>query len=475
MQLTVSAAPHLSNIYLHGIIPRIENPKSMGRTDMTGTFHRYNVDKAIGLSIGFLIGVIPVAEYNIPVLIILLSVIFGIKHIDRQSAKAAFPIILYCVSMIGLMTYHPGWLEYDHTLATILATIALAAVPMVAMFKIYVGSVERIETAALVGLLTIFTIMAYQYLILNGCRVKAFSVNPLGPPITFLPFAIYVISVRAFARRFNLLDGLVLVSLFIALGAFAGARASFYSVTLLSIILATFLFFNMKIRQGLFVCTCLGLGIWGAFSLDKCGDFNRMSNHFQMLKIYIPVEKATPEMAAEEKVSQMASQIPTPTATSSTKQLSPDTQPNVTLEKTPEVSKFIDRVNKAQAIEGSSGYRSQKWRNAIDHLLQRNQLNEILFGSGRLVESSLSMQFPDVHNQYLSWLVSTGVVGFLVAFLMFTPALRQLFINPAIFIFLSGCAIGYITDSSMFRKDTTAQFLIMLLFVQSLLGQRRRS
>ena len=442
---------------------------------MIGTFRNFSLDKPLGLSIGFLVGVMPVAEYNVPVLIVLMSVVFGIKHVDRQAVKAAFPIILYCISMIGFMTYHPGWLEHDHTLATILATIALAAVPMVAMFKIYVGSVERIETAALVGLLTIFTIMAYQYLILNGCRVKAFSVNPLGPPITFLPFAMYVISVRAFARRFNLLDGLVLVSLFTALGAFAGARASFYSVTMLSIFLATFLFFNMKIRQGLFVFACLGLGIWGAFSIDKCGDFKRMSKHFQMLKIYMPIIKTATEMAAEEKTSQVANQIATLRATSSTKQLSTNTQPNVTLEKTPKVAKFIDRVNEAQAIEESSGYRSQKWRNAIDHLLQRNQLNEILFGSGRLVESSLSMQFPDVHNQYLSWLVSTGVVGFLVAFLMFTPALRQLFINPAIFIFLSGCAIGYITDSSMFRKDTTAQFLIMLLFVQSLLGQRRRS
>ena len=442
---------------------------------MIGTFRSFSLDKAIGLSIGFLIGVIPVAEYNVPVLITLMSIVLGIKHVDRQAIKAAFPIILYCVSMIGFMAYHPGWLGYDHTLATILATIALAAVPMVAMFKIYVGSVERIETAALVGLLTIFTIMAYQYLILNGCRVKAFSVNPLGPPITFLPFAMYVISVRAFTKRFNYLDGLVLFSLFIALGAFAGARSSFYSVTLLSTILATFLFFNMKIRQGLFVFACLGLGIWGAFSIDKCGDFNRMSNHFQMLKIYMPVVKMAPEMAAEEKTSQMASQIPTPTETSSTKQQSTNTQPNVTFEKTPEVSKFIDRVDEAQTVEHSSGARSQKWRNAIDHLLQRNQLGEILFGSGRLVESSLSMQYPDVHNQYLSWLVSTGVIGFLVAFLMFTPALRQLFINPAVFIFLSACAIGYITDSSMYRKDTTAQFLIMLLFVQSLLGQRRRS
>ena len=97
---------------------------------MIGTFRSFSLDKAIGLSIGLLIGVIPVAEYNVPVLITLMSIVFGIKHVDRQAIKAAFPIILYCVSMIGFMAYHPGWLEYDHTLATILATIALAAIPI---------------------------------------------------------------------------------------------------------------------------------------------------------------------------------------------------------------------------------------------------------------------------------------------------------------------------------------------------------
>ena len=103
---------------------------------MIGTFRSFSVDKAIGLSIGFLVGVIPVAEYNVPVLITLMSVVFGIKHVDRQAVKAAFPVILYCASMIGFMIYHPGGWEYDDKLVKVMATIAIAAVPMVAMFKI---------------------------------------------------------------------------------------------------------------------------------------------------------------------------------------------------------------------------------------------------------------------------------------------------------------------------------------------------
>ena len=442
---------------------------------MIGTFRSFSLDKPLGLSIGFLVGVMPVAEYNVPVLIVLMSVVFGIKHVDRQAVKAAFPIILYCVSMIGFMTYHPDWLESDQTLAKILATIALAAVPMVAMFKIYVGSVERIDTAALVGVLTICIVMAYQYIVLDYCRVKAFSVNPLGPPITFLPFGMYIISVRAFALRFNYLDGLVLVLLFITLGTFAGARASFYSVILLSAILTTFLIASSKIRTGLFICACAVLGILGAYSLDKekCSNFDRISKHFQMLKIFVSTEPAmptTPEVQLPRNAEILSNQN-----SPSADPISEGAQLDIISERPPEGASLINKLKTAQAIEHNTGVRSQKWLNAITHLLQRDQLSEILFGSGRLIERSLSMKYPDVHNQYLSWLVSTGVIGFLIAFWMFTPALRQISVNPAVFIFLSACAIGYVTDSSMYRKDTTAQFLIMLLFVQSLLGQRRRS
>ena len=107
---------------------------------MNSTYQGLRLEKAIGLSIGFLIGVIPVAEYNVPVLITLMSVVFGIKHVDRQAIKAAIPVILYCVSMIGLMVYHPGGWEYDDKLAEVMATIAIAAIPMVAMFRTDVGA-----------------------------------------------------------------------------------------------------------------------------------------------------------------------------------------------------------------------------------------------------------------------------------------------------------------------------------------------
>ena len=196
---------HTSIIRMRTILFRGSETKVWGRREMIGASQSFSLEKAIGLSIGFLVGVIPVAEYNVPVLITLMSVVFGIKHVDRQAITAAFPVILYCASMIGFMIYHPGGWEYDDKLVKVMATIAIAAVPMAAMFRTYVGSLERVEVSILLGIMTICVVFAYQYFIEGGCRVSAFSVGALGPPVTVLPLSMYLVTKRCLENRFSVL------------------------------------------------------------------------------------------------------------------------------------------------------------------------------------------------------------------------------------------------------------------------------
>ena len=272
---------------------------------MIGTFRSFSFDKAIGLSIGFLVGVMPVAEYNVPVLIILMSVVFGIKHVDRQAITAAFPVILYCASMIGFMIYHPGGWEYDDKLVKVMATIAIAAVPMVAMFRTYVGSLERVEVSILLGIITICVVFAYQYFIEGRCRVSAFSVGPLGPPITLLPLSMYLVTKRCLENRFSVLDGLVICLLFISLGAFLGARMHFYSLTLLYSVLVVILTVKNKLRLSVTISLCAVVGIYGAYNFDKCGDFKRMENHLKIFNILFP----QPSQAVESQAHTAGVQI----------------------------------------------------------------------------------------------------------------------------------------------------------------------
>ena len=189
--------------------------------------------------------------------------------------------------MIGFMIYHPGGWEYDDKLVNVMATISIAAFPMVAMLRTYVGSLERVEVSILLGVVTICFVFAYQYFIEGGCRVSAFSVCPLGPSITLLPLSVYLITERCFENRFSVLDGFVLCLLFISLSAFLGARMHFYSMTLLCANLIVVLTLKHKLRFAVTISLFTVVGIYGAYNFDKCGDFKRMENHLKIFNILL--------------------------------------------------------------------------------------------------------------------------------------------------------------------------------------------
>ena len=442
---------------------------------MIGTFRGFSLDKAIGLSIGFLIGVMPVAEYNVPVLITLMSFVFGIKHVDRQAVNVAFPVILYCVSMIGFMIYHPGGWEYDDKLVKVMATIAIAAIPLVAMFRTYVGSLERVEESILLGVITVCAVFAYQYFIEGRCRVSAFSVGPLGPPITLLPLSMYLITKRSLENRFSVLDGLVISLLFISLGAFLGARMHFYSQILLCIILVVILTFKNKLRLSVTISLCAVVGIYGAYNFDKCGDFKRMENHFKIFNILLLQPRQSVESQANTAGVQFANNLitmqeittdATPasyTFTSSVVDV-PITRNKSTIQQVKQDS-ISNRLAQAEQVESSSGQRMQIWRRSLTHIFELETFKRFLFGSGRITERDLSSPQPHAHNQFLSWVISTGLVGLAAALIMFAPLIFRQFTDFPVFMFMSACFLCFVTDSPLWIRDTTSQFLIMLLFV----------
>ena len=442
---------------------------------MIGASLSFSLDKAIGLSIGFLVGVIPVAEYNVPVLITLISVVFGIKHVDRQAITAAFPVILYCASMIGFMIYHPGGWEYDDKLVKVMATIAIAAVPMVAMFRAYVGSLERVEVSILLGIITICVVFAYQYFIEGGCRVSAFSVGPLGPPITLIPLSMYLVTKRCIENRFTVLDGLVLCLLFISLSAFLGARMHFYSMTVLCIILLVFLLLKLRLRLAVTIGLCAILGTYAGFAVDKCAQFKRMENHLKIFEILLPKPSEPIKSQTQMDSVQIASnsfllQDIRTDATPAWYLFVPTLSDTLSAPKQSKILQVTqnsvrDRLAQAEQVESSSALRMQIWRRSLTHIFELETFKRFLFGSGRITERNLSSPQPHAHNQFLSWIIFAGLTGLAAALVMFAPLIYRMFNDFPVFMFVSACFLCFITDSPLWIRDTTSQFLIMLLFV----------
>ena len=126
-----------------------------------------------------------------------------------------------------------------------------------------------------------------------------------------------------------------------------------------------------------------------------------------------------------------------------------------------------NRLGQAETLGSSSAHRIQIWGRSLTHIFELETPKRFLFGSGRITERDLSAPQPHAHNQFLSWLISTGLVGVAIALFMFATLILRLFTDFPVFIFMSACFLCFITNSPLWIRDTTSQFLIMLLFVQT--------
>jgi hypothetical protein len=247
----------------------------------------------------------------------------------------------------------------------------------------------------------------------------------------------------------------------------------------LCIILVVILTVKHKLRLAITISLCAVVGIYGAYNFDKCGDFKRMENHFKIFNILLPRPSQAVESQAHAVGVKIANNLITmQDITSDSMPASYTLTPSmVEVTKTSSKSKILqtkqdnmqNRLFQAEQVETSSGVRMQIWRRSLTHIFELETFKRFLFGSGRIAERDLSNPQPHAHNQFLSWMISAGFVGFTVALIMFTPVIFRLFTDFPVFIFMSACFLCFITDSPLWVRDTTSQFLIMLLFVLTLL------
>ena len=217
------------------------------------------------------------------------------------------------------------------------------------------------------------------------------------------------------------------------------------------------------------------MGIYGAYNFDKCGDFKRIENHFKIFKKLLP----HPNLAVERQAYTVSVQIAnnlntiqdiTTDAMSASHTFTPNVIDSLTNRSTSKIQKVkqYDMRNKlaeAKLVDKSSTRRMQVWRRSLTHIFELKTFKHFVFGSGRITEHNLSYPLRHAHNQFLSWVISTGLVGFAIALIMFAPLIFRLFTDFPVFIFMSACFLCFITDSPLWIRDTTSQFLIMLLFV----------
>ena len=96
-----------------------------------------------------------------------------------------------------------------------------------------------------------------------------------------------------------------------------------------------------------------------------------------------------------------------------------------------------------------------------------------VYGNGALAEGEIvnkgateNFSYTHTHNQYLSWLIASGVLGLCSGLLLAGQLWRHIFSDLPTFIFLMLLGLPFLTNSPMYNAPITAQVLFLMLTMQ---------
>lgn len=387
-----------------------------------------NYEQHLGILIGFLIGLTAVSKFAGVFIVLIVAAVWGFRYVDQKIVLLCTPILMYC-SYQSLILFSYPFRASTSTMMSVYIVFLIMSVPVLAGLVKLRRVPERLDGAVLVGGIISCAILGFDYFQNDTCRAEALSSNPLMPPIVLIPLICAIVTVRMSSKRETLLDYVALTSLVVAVGAFAGARMGFYSCIMLITLIASQLCYVRAVRSA---AKCFGSLILGALlvilvdQISGCGFVSRLLSHTQTVI---------------------------------------------------ELSKVFDSEF-TELSESSTNYRWQMWSNGWVHLTQNATVSEFIFGVGRageieIINTGLGTSFTQSHNQYLSWLIASGIVGFLLAAGIYGSLLwRGIGFFPA-FVYCAASGLSLVTNGPFYDTSTTAQLLLLLLFMLAFLQGRR--
>lgn len=394
------------------------------------------------VGLGVLFGISPVTSYFAPILIVALSVGFSYKKVDWSAILSSFFVMQYCIVHLFLALFHDDF-PFRQDYLNVLAIIAVSAPFVVTTLRSERLSKICVERGIFAGFSIAFGLLAYQYFIIGECRVSGLTFNPLLPPFLWVPLTFALLAFRLVARRTNAYDFVGLISTIVAVGAFMGARSAFYVSIVLSLALIL-MAAALKLRRGFVsLAAALALSLAAVYAIDRCGMSQRIDIQLRMLDICLWT-------TCDAQVHSDAGGIDLIGAGSK-------------LQKPPVGSDYAIAGKAPQ--DSSVETRWHMWGEGLNALQAFGV--EWLVGVGFSGEMEIiTTGYQHVHNQFLSWLISTGLVGFLSAFLLFFGLIAKIKREKRVLIYLAAVGGGLFTDSLMRVPDGLALFLLILIFVQ---------
>ena len=180
--------------------------------------------------LGFLLGLMPVLKYGIPLILIPFSILWMIKNSETPVVRLGLFGVQYCLLQVFLIIWHShssgNALNLgEQNLLIIYATTALLVVPFAGFVYAKFG---QVNVGIYVGIWLSISVLAIDYFYIGKCRAVGFSSNPLIPPFILIPLFGYFAAKRLVDGRSGVVDFLITICLVAAVSALGGNRMAFY-------------------------------------------------------------------------------------------------------------------------------------------------------------------------------------------------------------------------------------------------------
>ena len=423
--------------------------------------------------LGFLLGVMPVLKYGIPLILIPISIVWMIRNSNIPIMRLGFFGIQYCLFQVFLIIWHSHAagetlnLSEKNLLITYVAT-ALLVVPFAGL--VY-SKFDQVNFGIHVGIWGSISVLAIEYFYYGHCRAAGFSSNPLIPPFILVPLFGYFTAKRLIDGRAGIVDLLTSICLVVAVSAFGGNRMAFYILILSHLLAILYTIYARDIFKSILIFCALSIGVVLSIFIDSysgCNFWDRIQNQTGIISSDVNILADVGKTMPGESVKSVETPLVNPQESSV-----PFTEDEDAIVPPPLPTEIVEMPQ----IEHSTLQRLVMWTNSVEHL--KNFRFEWILGVGRASEKQIANEFTNtsyshVHNQYLSWILEGGITGIVSAFLLFGALPFVAFRSFPVFIFMFAIASGFLTNSLMLSGEASSQLVLIVMLVQVLEWRRMR-
>lgn len=449
---------------------------------------RRQASVALSVLLGAGMGIMPATSEMVPILFVALSLIClwvfpGGRLWDHW--RDILPLMIYLSVHLGFNLYHGSFAQGDGYAQGYVVQIILS------LLLLRLFTLPQIDTHILVYSTAIFSFgsIALVYseyyegvYILDTyypqCRAGAFSGNAQWVSAFLI---LTVAAVLIYWHKHNLRHGVLayglVVMTLISLGEFSGARMAFYTFLTFLLIYPAYLLLTKCYKAALKTWAAAGLGTALTFLIafqSVCDFETRVLSQFQfvpkIVQFFTHSDANLDQSLGRPSAGQGQAAQPLPIILMGLRMVQDRASappPPADLHRVQDQAALVD-ANDALALVHAGGSRVQLWKNAWAAIVQAP-----LAGYGQAQEAGLVQngyvffaKLTHFHNQYLSWVIWSGVLGVVVGVYFLASMVLRGVQRSLAWTFFGMLALLCATETFLFTYNMNMLIVTYLFYLQ---------